>query len=130
MKSIFSLTRLVSTAAIALTMMLAGQSARAEVTITPLNGTGGTEGEGYPSLVDGNVKSKMGHMCFRDDTPYAFIILKTSEPVIPTDYFLVTGSDTKWWTNRNWEDWTISAANFATDEEAVENAEWITIDER
>ncbi|MGN0233839.1 MAG: hypothetical protein ACI4B5_05400 [Bacteroidaceae bacterium] len=130
MKRKLTLSRFVSSVAIAMVMMLAGQSASAAVTITALNGTGGTGGEGYPALVDGNVKSKMGHSCFRDDVRYAYIIFKTSEPIIPTDYFLVTGTDTKSYPNRNWEDWTIYAANFASDAEAVEDAEWTVVDDR
>ncbi|MCI6744597.1 MAG: hypothetical protein MR564_08670, partial [Paraprevotella sp.] len=112
MKQKLTLQRLAASAVIALVMMLAGQNVRAAVTITALSGTGGTGGEGYPSLVDGDTKSKMGHSCFRDDVPYAYIIIKTSIPVIPKDYFLVTGNDTKSNPNRNWEDWTIYAANF------------------
>ena len=131
MKQKLTLQRLAASAVIALVMMLAGQSVRAAVTITALSGTGGTGGEGYPSLVDGNVKSKMGHSCFRDDVPYAYIIIKTSIPVIPKDYFLVTGNDTKSNPNRNWEDWTIYAANFSSDAEAIEGAsDWTVVDER
>ena len=131
MKQKLTLQRLAASAVIALVMMLAGQSVRAAVTITALSGTGGTGGEGYPSLVDGNVKSKMGHSCFRDDVPYAYIIIKTSIPVIPKDYFLVIGNDTKSNPDRNWEDWTIYAANFSSDAEAIEGAsDWTVVDER
>ena len=131
MKQKLTLQRLAASAVIALVMMLAGQSVRAAVTITALSGTGGTGGEGYPSLVDGDTKSKMGHSCFRDDVPYAYIIIKTSIPVIPKDYFLVTGNDTKSNPNRNWEDWTIYAANFSSDAEAIEGAsDWTVVDER
>ncbi len=131
MKQKLTLQRLAASAVIALVMMLAGQSVRAAVTITALSGTGGTGGEGYPSLVDGDTKSKMGHSCFVDDVPYAYIIIKTSIPVIPKDYFLVTGNDTKSNPNRNWEDWTIYAANFSSDAEAIEGAsDWTVVDER
>ncbi|MCI6743646.1 MAG: hypothetical protein MR564_03730, partial [Paraprevotella sp.] len=66
-----------------------------------------------------------------DDVPYAYIIIKTSIPVIPKDYFLVTGNDTKSNPNRNWEDWTIYAANFSSDAEAIEGAsDWTVVDER
>lgn len=131
MKQKLTLQRLAASAVIALVMMLAGQNVRAAVTITALSGTGGTGGEGYPSLVDGNTRSKMGHSCFRDDVPYAYIIIKTSFPVIPKDYFLVTGNDTKSNPNRNWEDWTIYAANFSSDAEAIEGAsDWTVVDER
>ena len=130
MKRTFTLSRFVATAAIAVVMLLAGQSVRAAVTITALSGTGGTGGEGYPSLVDGKMNTKMGHSCFRDDVAYAYIIIKTSQPIVPTDYFLITGNDTKSDPRRNWQDWTISAANFSSDAEATENAAWTLIDQR
>lgn len=130
MKRKLTLSRFASSVAIAIVMLLTGQSARAAVSITALSGTGGTGGEGYPALVDGNVKTKMGHSCFRDDISYAYIIFRTSTPIVPKDYFLVTANDTKSNPNRNWEDWTIYAANFASDAEAVEAADWTVIDER
>ena len=66
----------------------------------------------------------------KDNADPAYIIMKTSEPIVPSTYFLVTGNDTKSNPNRNWEDWTISAANFASDAEAVVEADWTVIDDR
>lgn len=130
MKRTFTFPRFVSALAITAVMLLAGQSVHAAVTITALSGTGGTGGEGYAMLVDGKASTKMGHSCFRDDIAYAYIIMKTSQPIVPTDYFLIIGNDTKSDPNRNWQDWTISAANFASDAEAVEDAEWTVVDTR
>ena len=130
MKRSFTLSRFLSVAAIAIVMLLAGQSVRAAVTITALNGTGGTGGEGYAKLVDRSSLTKWGHFCFNDDYSYAYVILKTSEPIVPVNYFLVIGNDTEQNPTRNWEDWTISAANFDSDEQAVENANWTVVDER
>ena len=130
MKRTFTLSRFFSAVAVAMVMLLAGVSARAAVTITALSGTGGTGGEGYAKLVDGSSLTKWGHRCFNDSYAYAYIILKTSEPIVPTNYFLVIGNDTEQNPTRNWEDWTISAANFDSDDQAVENAAWTVVDER
>ena len=72
----------------------------------------------------------MGHSFMKDNADPAYIIMKTSEAIVPSTYFLVTGNDTKSNPNRNWEDWTISAANFASDAEAVVEADWTVIDDR
>ena len=130
MKRFFTLSRFVSLVAVAVVMLLAGQSARAAVKITALSGTGGTGGEGYPSLVDGNPATKMGHSFQKDNSDPSWIIMKTSQPIVPTDYFLIIGNDTQQNPNRNWQDWTISAANFDSDAEAVMDADWTVIDER
>lgn len=131
MKRMFTLSRFVSVKVAALVVLLLSvQSVRAAVTITALSGSGGTGGEGYPSLVDRNPSTKMGHSFMKDNTDPAYIIMKTSEPIVPKDYFLITGNDTKQNPNRNWEDWTIYAANFASDAEAVMDANWTVIDER
>lgn len=130
MKRFFTLSRFVSSVAIAVVMLLAGTSAHAAVKITALSGSGGTGGEGYDKLVDGQTGTKWGYRCFNDDASYAYIIMKTSQPIVPTDYFLVIGNDTQSNPTRNWQDWTVSAANFSSDEEAVEAADWTVIDER
>lgn len=130
MKRTFTLSRFVAASAMALVMLLSAQGVRAAVTLTALSGTGGTGNEGYAKLVDGNPATKMGHSCFTTDVPYAYIIVKASQPIVPTDYFLITGNDTGQSPERNWQDWTISAANFGSDAEATENAAWTIIDQR
>ena len=84
MKRSFTLSRFLSVAAIAIVMLLAGQSVRAAVTITALNGTGGTGGEGYAKLVDRSSLTKWGHFCFNDDYSYAYVILRHPSPSYPS----------------------------------------------
>ncbi|MGM9678868.1 MAG: hypothetical protein ACI3X7_03725 [Bacteroidaceae bacterium] len=114
-------------------MLLSAQNASAEyVRLTALSGTGGTGGEGYAKLVDGDKYTKMGHS-FDPGNPErseAWIIMKASKAVVPTNYFLVTGNDTGGNSGRNWKSWNIYAANFASDAEATVDAEWTLIDQR
>jgi len=84
--------------------------------------------EGPESLIDGD----------RDGTKWGtgtsgdrFLIFKADEPIKPTYYGLVTGGDTHTYTDRNWHDWKIWAANFDSDEDATKNADgWVLIDEK
>lgn len=86
------------------------------------------ESEGPASLIDGD----------RDNTKWGtatsgdrFIIFKSSDPIKPTYYGLVTGGDTDTYKDRNWKNWKIWAANFESDEEATKDAEgWVLIDEK
>ena len=107
-------------------MLLSAQNASAEyVRLTALSGTGGTGGEGYAKLVDGDKFTKMGHS-FDPANPEkseAWIIMKAKKAVVPTNYFLVTGNDTGNNPGRNWKTWNIYAANFASDEEATVDAD-------
>ncbi|MBR4643541.1 MAG: dockerin type I repeat-containing protein [Bacteroidaceae bacterium] len=106
---------------IALVMMMGSQSAWAEyVKLTALSGTGGTGGEGYASLVDANVDTKMGHSFdpANPDRALAYIIVKAEKAVVPKSYFLVTGTDTGSYPTRNWKSWKIFGANFASDADA------------
>ena len=67
-----------------------------------------------------------------------FIIFKSvnadtraNEPIQPTYYGLVTGGDTSDYPDRNWKNWKIWGANFASDEEATKNASgWVLIDDK
>ena len=91
--------------------------------------------EGPESLIDGD----------RDNTKWGtatsgdrFIIFKSSEPIQPTYYGLVTGGDTNTYKDRNWKNWKIWAANFDDGEfdlededgkEALRNSDkWVLID--
>ena len=107
---------------IALVMMLAAQSAWAEyVPLTALSGTGGTGGEGYASLVDTKIDTKMGHSFdpANPDRALAYIIVKAEKAVVPEFYFLVTGGDTGTYPTRNWKTWKIFGGNFESDADAV-----------
>ncbi len=122
------------TLATMLVMLLSGQSAMAQYyKLTALSGTGGTGGEGYASLVDGVIATKMGHSFdpANPDRAEAWIIVKAEEAFIPKDYFLITGGDTGSFPTRNWKSWNIYGANFASDAEAVKGAEgWTLVDQK
>ncbi|MCR4593356.1 MAG: dockerin type I repeat-containing protein [Bacteroidaceae bacterium] len=128
---------------------LTGEEAKAEATriniylfnnskqADPINVTydfiSGTEknwnaSEGPESLIDGNWReTKWG----TDTGEDRFIIFKSSEPIQPTYYGLVTGGDTSVYPSRNWKNWKIWAANFESDEEATKDAEgWVLIDSK
>ncbi len=128
----FTSKRLFLTLATALVMLLSGQSAMAQyVPLTALNGTSGTGGEGYPKLVDAKSATKWGQGYDVRNGDVAWIIIKAESPVVPTNYFLQIANDTGSNTGRNWQDWTIYAANFASDGEAVRESEaWTVVDER
>ena len=105
-----------------------------KVTYTALGGTKSGWGNefSYPSLVDDNISTKW---CAADthegyDNGW-WIVFKSSKPLLPDFYTLVTGDDTKSNYGRNWVDWKVYAANFTSDEEATKNAEgWVLIDEK
>ena len=140
MKKVITSSSTLLSGLIALVMMLASQSALAEyVKLTALDGTGGTGGEGYASLVDANVNSKMGHS-FDPGNPEradAYIVVKAAKAVVPNFYFLVTGGDTGDYPTRNWKKWNIYGGNFESDADAKRGdvgdpaaAGWTLIDER
>ena len=53
------------------------------------------------------------------------IIMKADSKVCMTEYSLTTGNDNASWKGRNWKDYTIYGANFASDSEAVrDSAQW------
>lgn len=139
MKKVITSSSSLLSCLIAMVMMLASQSAWAEyVPLTALSGTGGTGGEGFASLVDQKEGTKMGHSYDQNnpDRP-AWIVVKAEKAVVPEFYFLVTGSDTGTYTDRNWKSWNIYGGNFASDAEAVRGdvanpaaGGWTLIDER
>ena len=67
-----------------------------------------------------------------------WLVFKANEPIKPTYYGLVTGGDTGTYTDRNWKNWKIWAANFdeeldpeaeGFDASAVKNSDkWVLID--
>ena len=122
MKKLITSSSALWTGLIALVMMMASQSAWAEyVPLTALSGTGGTGGEGFASLVDQDINTKMGHSFdpSNPDRALAYIIVKAEKAVKPEWYFLVTGGDTGSYTGRNWKTWKIFGGNFANDADAV-----------
>ena len=140
MKRFFTSSSTLWSCLVAMAMMVTAQSVRAEyVKLTALSGTGGTGGEGYASLVDTKVSTKMGHS-FDPGNPEratAWIVVKAEKAVVPGYYFLYTGSDTGSYPDRNWKTWKIFGANFASDADAVRGdvddpaaSGWTLIDEQ
>ena len=112
-------------AAVALTFAT-GLTAQ-NVTLTALSGTAGYANESFDALVDGKPETKWCVGSFEE----AYIVFKASEAIVPTNYSLVTGSDTGKFPDRNWKNWSIYAANFSDDAEATrESSEWVLIDKK
>lgn len=88
-----------------------------QATLTALDGSS-TGGEGYDKLVDGNTNTKWG---FNGGSGY--IIVKADKAFILNDYSLTTANDTNNYSGRNWKNWEIYGANFASDSEAVKNSD-------
>lgn len=96
-------------------------------TYEALSGSGGFGGEEHDKLIDGDSQSTK----WCTTTIPGYLIFKSSEPIKPTYYGLVTGSDTYSYPDRNWKTWKIYAANFDSDEEATrESDKWVLIDEK
>ena len=87
-----------------------------QATLTALDGSS-TGGEGYDKLVDGNTNTKWG---FNGGSGY--IIVKADEAVILKGYSLTTANDTANYSGRNWKNWNIYGANFASDRDASQNS--------
>ncbi len=88
-----------------------------QATLTALGGSS-TGGEGYDKLVDGNTNTKWG---FNGGSGY--IIVKADKAFRLNDYSLTTANDTNNYSGRNWKNWEIYGANFASDSEAVKNSD-------
>ena len=90
------------------------------VNLTVLSGDG--EGDqGYAKLLDGNTSTKW---CIGVTEP-RHIIMKADAPVFMSGYSLTTGNDNASYKGRNWKDYTIYGANFASDSEATcDSAQW------
>ena len=91
-----------------------------KVQLTALSGDG--EGDqGYAKLLDGTTSTKW---CIGITEP-RHIIMKADAPVFMTGYSLTTGNDNTSYKGRNWKDYTIYGANFASDSEATrDSAQW------
>ena len=110
----------------ALAMMLVGQNAFAQ---TAIGGSKMNDNEGCEKLVDGLTGTKWGQTWRSTDKLY--VILKGSEDIVPGHYYVITGGDTGTYPERNWNTWYIYGGNFASDEEATEDAAgWELIDSK
>ena len=88
-----------------------------------------TDSEGLPKLFDDNYSTKWGNSQ-TEGTPQ-FAIFKTTRPVAPTYYCLVTGTDNYSWNHRNWRDWEIYAMNTTDESQVTRDSEnWVLIDKR
>ena len=127
MKKLFTI-RFIWSCFIALTMFITSQSLHAEyVKLTALDGVnnGNGESEYYDKLVDADPATKWYS---RKEGGIMYIIVKAEKPVVPNDYFLITGNDCP---DRNWASWQIYGGNFSNDGKAVRNGSgWTLIDNR
>ena len=88
--------------------------------LTALSGTNGNNNENYPNLVDGS--NNKWCLPFNGN---AYIIIKAPSLIGMTGYTLKTANDTQAQYGRNWKDWTIYGANFASDSEAtIDSDKW------
>ncbi len=99
---------------------------------TALSGSGAPDdkqSESHESLIDGD---KTGtKWCSGSERKPWWLVFKSSDPIRPSYYGLVTGSDTKSNPSRNWKTWEVYAANFESDEAATRDAEgWVLLDKR
>ena len=138
---------------VAMVMMLASQSVKAEyVPVTVLDGKlsygqSSLGAETYDKLVDQNIQTKWGgwfnpELSDEDSWPVntgnsanvMYIIVKADKAVVPEWYFLVTGNDTGSNTDRNWKSWKIYGGNFENDSDAVRDVEnftgWTLLDDK
>ena len=92
-------------------------------------GGNGHSGETGDFLIDGD-KEGTKWCANQSHTPW-MLVFKSSEPIKPTYYGLVTGGDTDKHPERNWKTWKIWAANFEEGEEVTEESDkWVLIDEK
>jgi len=109
--------------------MLCVQSANA-FTLTCLRGSGFGEDEGCQNLFDGTQDTKWGTYDGSYGNP-VYAVAKATMPIAPTTYSLKIANDTNENTGRNWKSWRIFGGNFASDADAVYDAEgWVLIDQK
>ena len=96
---------------------------------TVIDANGFNDGEKGHSLVDGDRDGTK--WCANSGHKPWLLVFKSSEPIKPTYYGLVTGGDTGRFPERNWKSWKIWAANFEEGETVTSNSDkWVLIDEK
>ena len=150
MKKLFTSSGTLWSCFVALAMLMASQSARAEYfKLTAVDGMlsygqSGLGAETYDKLVDANIDTKWGGWfdnSLSDEESWPvntdnsankmWIIVKAEKAVVPEFYFLVTGNDTGSNPGRNWASWKIYGGNFESDDQAVREGEgWTLIDNK
>ena len=129
-RTITSIKRRMLSMMVALVATLCVSSAYAQGKLTLLSGSKvDGSNESCAQLIDGVFATKWGQSFYNDNKPW--IIFKASKAVVPTAYYLVTGNDTGGAPDRNWTNWKIYAANFASDAEATRESEaWVLVDNK
>ena len=96
---------------------------------TIIDANGFNDGEKGHSLVDGDRDGTK--WCANSSHQPWVLVFKSEEPIKPTYYGLVTGSDTGRFPERNWKSWKIWAANFEEGETVTASSnKWVLIDEK
>ena len=96
---------------------------------TIIDANGFNDGEMGHSLIDGDKEGSK--WCASTDHKPWRLVFKSSDPIKPTYYGLVTGGDTYSYPDRNWKTWKIWAANFDSDDDVTEESDkWVLIDEK
>ena len=96
---------------------------------TIIDANGFNDGEMGHSLIDGDRENTK--WCANTSHKPWRLVFKSSDPIKPTYYGLVTGGDTYSYPDRNWKTWKIWAANFDSDEDVTEESDkWVLIDEK
>ena len=96
---------------------------------TIIDANGFSDSEKGHSLIDGDRENTK--WCASTDHKPWRLVFKSSEPIKPTYYGLVTGGDTYTYPDRNWKTWKIWAANFDSDEDVTDVSDkWVLIDEK
>ncbi|MGN1257248.1 MAG: hypothetical protein ACI4UA_08820, partial [Bacteroidaceae bacterium] len=92
--------------------------------------------EGLIMLFDGNDNTKWG-IDFQPSSNWgldgngAYAIFKTSRPIAPTYYKLVTGTDNEQYKHRNWKEFRIYATTETDESKLTRNSDaWILLDDK
>ena len=101
---------------------------------TVLDSSGGNGGELAANLFDGNPSTKWCSVSFTNKREGAtvggaFVIFKTSLPMVPTHYTMTTAGDTNWYPGRNWKQWQLYGMN-ADNDVTRESEKWVPLDKK
>lgn len=100
--------------------------------ITGQQGSDAPEGSGYDKLLDGDKSKKWCSLTnggYYSPPGRDWVMWKTSESVVMTGYILTTADDTKTYSGRNWNSWTVYGGNFDDDGKAQDASsdQWTVI---
>ena len=103
---------------------------------TILDSSGGNSNELAANLFDGNPSTKWCSVSFTNKQEGAtvggaFVIFKTSLPMVPTHYTMTTAGDTNWYPQRNWKQWQLYGMNADSDEDVTRTSgNWLPLDKK